>query len=239
MLGAHVRVPALSIGSKSAAHPRYPLIPDGRARRRPILCPGRGCASGRTDARSTRAPPAPDVNRPRPRRWPPTGEDGALAGDRVEARHCPLTHPCAGGGELRPRSARQNGDRYIGRAGPRRRWRTRNSPTSVSSAPYEAGISIDTVGGSSMGAVMGAQLALGLTPDEMIDSNVAGWTRRRRLDFGVPTVAVLRGRGAMQGFDGFFGATQIEDRNRAPKSPSTRRLVSVNPRRTEPDAPPG
>ena len=62
-----------------------------------------------------------------------------------------------------------------------------------------------------MGAVIGAQFAMGLTPDEMLEANIAGWSRRRLLDFGLPTLSLLRGRGATRTIEGFFGDTQIED----------------------------
>ena len=75
----------------------------------------------------------------------------------------------------------------------------------------EAGLPIDLVGGSSMGAVIGAQFALGMTPEEMLAANTAGWSRRRLLDFGLPTLSLLRGRGATKVIDGFFASTQIED----------------------------
>lgn len=75
----------------------------------------------------------------------------------------------------------------------------------------EAGVPIDLVGGSSMGAIMGAQFAMGLSPAEMLEANVAGWTRRRLLDFGFPTLSLLRGRGATKVIDGFFADAHIED----------------------------
>ena len=81
----------------------------------------------------------------------------------------------------------------------------------VLQAMAEAGIPVDVVGGSSMGAVIGAQFAMGLTPGEMLAANTAGWSRRRLLDFGLPTLSLLRGRGATRTIEGFFGDTQIED----------------------------
>lgn len=62
-----------------------------------------------------------------------------------------------------------------------------------------------------MGAVIGAQLAIGMTPDEMIQANTAAWSRRRLMDFGLPTVSLLRGRGATKAIEGFFDSAQIED----------------------------
>jgi NTE family protein len=75
----------------------------------------------------------------------------------------------------------------------------------------EAGITVDRVGGSSMGAIMAAQVAMGWTPDEMLERNVAAWSRRRLLEFGIPTLSVLRGRRARRVLYGLFGETHLED----------------------------
>jgi predicted acylesterase/phospholipase RssA len=75
----------------------------------------------------------------------------------------------------------------------------------------EAGIPIDRVGGSSMGAIMGAQLAMGWSPEEMLWRNERGWSRRRLLEFSVPTLSLLRGRRAVDVLTAFFGGGEIED----------------------------
>lgn len=75
----------------------------------------------------------------------------------------------------------------------------------------EAGIPIDRVGGSSMGAIMGAQLAMGWTPDEMLERNRTAWSRRGMLDVGLPTLSLLRGRRGLAVLQGFFGDRRIED----------------------------
>lgn len=75
----------------------------------------------------------------------------------------------------------------------------------------DAGVTIDRVGGTSMGAVIGAQVAMGWTPDEMLDRNAAAWRRGRLLEPGIPTVSILRGRRSRLMFDDLFGDVEIED----------------------------
>jgi len=75
----------------------------------------------------------------------------------------------------------------------------------------EAGLPIDLVGGTSMGAVMGAQVAMGLTPAEMLAVNTSAWSRDLLIEFGIPTLSLLRGRRATKVIDGFFGERRIED----------------------------
>jgi predicted acylesterase/phospholipase RssA len=76
----------------------------------------------------------------------------------------------------------------------------------------EAGIAIDHIGGTSMGAIIAGQVALGWSPAEMLDRNRQGFgaiTAWR--DFTFPAVALLRGRAAVRLLQGFFGDTRIED----------------------------
>ena len=75
----------------------------------------------------------------------------------------------------------------------------------------EAGLHVDRIGGSSMGAIMGAQAALGWTPEEMLERNVDAWSRRRFIEVGLPTLSLLRGHRAMKVLESFFGDRQIED----------------------------
>ncbi|HWC10961.1 MAG TPA: patatin-like phospholipase family protein, partial [Acidimicrobiales bacterium] len=75
----------------------------------------------------------------------------------------------------------------------------------------EADVPVDLVGGSSMGAVIGAQFAMGLSAGEMLERNTVAWARRLLLDFGLPTLSLLRGRGATRVIEGFFGNARIED----------------------------
>jgi len=75
----------------------------------------------------------------------------------------------------------------------------------------EAGVRVDRVGGTSMGAVMAAQVALGFSPEEMLAANTAGWSRGVLMEFGIPTLSLLRGRRASEVISGFFGEHHIED----------------------------
>ncbi len=75
----------------------------------------------------------------------------------------------------------------------------------------EAGVPVDHVAGSSMGAVMGAQVAAGWSPGEMLERNRDAWSRRRLFDVGLPTLSLLRGRRAVAVLDELFGDVQIED----------------------------
>ena len=75
-----------------------------------------------------------------------------------------------------------------------------------------AGTPIDLVGGSSAGAVMAAQIALGWTPDEMQEINRREW-RGARVDhrYTVPLVSLLSVRSAVPMFERMFGDAGLED----------------------------
>jgi NTE family protein len=75
----------------------------------------------------------------------------------------------------------------------------------------EIGVTIDHVGGSSMGAIMGAQVAAGWSADEMLERNVAAWSRGQLLELGLPTLSLLRGRRARRVLHRLFAGLQIED----------------------------
>lgn len=74
----------------------------------------------------------------------------------------------------------------------------------------EAGIPIDRVGGSSMGAIVGAQVAMGMAPDELLDANLQ-WSRRMLAEPAVPTVSLARGERAARLIRSFFSGRHIED----------------------------
>lgn len=75
----------------------------------------------------------------------------------------------------------------------------------------EAGVAIDAVGGTSMGAVIGAQLACGLDHREMIDAN-RRWKRENPLwDLTVPIVSLVSGRKGSRLVESMFGGRHIED----------------------------
>ena len=76
----------------------------------------------------------------------------------------------------------------------------------------EHGIPIDRVGGSSMGGVMGLQLAFGWSTDEMQSRNRKEWGAaaiQRR--FTVPMVSLLSVRTARPMFERMFGDAGVED----------------------------
>lgn len=76
----------------------------------------------------------------------------------------------------------------------------------------EAGIPIDAVGGTSMGAVIAAQCALGLDPETMRSVNRDHWVRANPLkDKTLPVVALLSCRRLDRMVSAMFGDTRIED----------------------------
>jgi NTE family protein len=76
----------------------------------------------------------------------------------------------------------------------------------------ELGIPVDAVGGSSMGAVIGAQLGLGWSWREMAERNRHGWSGvRRAREISLPTVSISSGKSLRRLLDGWFDRTLIED----------------------------
>ncbi|MEO8200447.1 MAG: patatin-like phospholipase family protein, partial [Gemmatimonadota bacterium] len=76
----------------------------------------------------------------------------------------------------------------------------------------EAGVPIDRLGGASMGAVIAAQYASGLGPDEMLDLNRHGWVGYRpHRDFTVPVISLLSGRAAGRMLKMMFADRRLED----------------------------
>ena len=79
-------------------------------------------------------------------------------------------------------------------------------------AMTEAGIAIDVVGGVSGGAVIGAQLASGLTPQEIKQRAHGEFIGRGSLlDFTVPVVSLIRGQRFRNMLIRYFGERSIED----------------------------
>jgi NTE family protein len=79
-------------------------------------------------------------------------------------------------------------------------------------ALQEAHIHIDIIGGTSMGAVIAAQYALGLDIKSMIELNRKGWIKMDPLkDKTLPIVSLLSGRKLDQMLAMMFGDTRIED----------------------------
>jgi NTE family protein len=76
----------------------------------------------------------------------------------------------------------------------------------------DAGIVVDRVGGSSMGALVGAQFALGREPAEIRERCRAELVERNPLgDYTVPRVALTRGRRGRAMLDRLFGQALIEE----------------------------
>ena len=62
-------------------------------------------------------------------------------------------------------------------------------------AMREVGIAIDWIGGTSIGAIMGAAIATGWTPEHAIDIGRAGFTHRNPFgDYTIPLISLVRGR---------------------------------------------
>ncbi len=81
----------------------------------------------------------------------------------------------------------------------------------VAAALRELGIPIDMVGGTSMGAVIAAQVALGLSREEMIDLNLRFMKRKPFAQYTVPMLALLNARRLQEGMQMAVGETRIED----------------------------
>jgi predicted acylesterase/phospholipase RssA len=77
----------------------------------------------------------------------------------------------------------------------------------------EAGITIEIIGGTSQGALIGAQYAMGLSPDEMIATNRALFRDFRPFkgDITFPIFSFLTGVTSNKGLQGLFGKTYISD----------------------------
>jgi NTE family protein/lysophospholipid hydrolase len=74
------------------------------------------------------------------------------------------------------------------------------------------GLSVDVVGGASMGAVLGALHAIGHDVPTIVELMKAGHRRARPFrDFTAPVVSLLRGDSLVNPLKMLFGDTQIED----------------------------
>jgi NTE family protein len=82
----------------------------------------------------------------------------------------------------------------------------------VARALQEYGMRVDAVGGVSMGAIVGAGLALEWDMNAMTAKCIDGFLRRPRLsDFGIPRASLFTGRKVRRLFDEWFGDTGIEE----------------------------
>jgi NTE family protein len=78
-----------------------------------------------------------------------------------------------------------------------------------------AGIEIDRVGGASMGAIVGAQFAMGLSPAQMLDVCRREIVEGRLLsDYTIPLVALVRGERARRSGQRIWGSRLIEELQR-------------------------
>ncbi len=77
----------------------------------------------------------------------------------------------------------------------------------------EAGIAIETIGGTSQGALIAAQYAMGLTPGEMIEVNKILFRDYRPLkgDRTIPVFSFLTGKTSNKGLQWMFGKRYISD----------------------------
>lgn len=81
----------------------------------------------------------------------------------------------------------------------------------VIQALEEAGIPIDRVGGTSMGAVIAAQYAAGLDTHAMLELNRLWQERNPLWDLTLPLIALVSGRAGLKILDTMFGDRRIED----------------------------
>ncbi|MCB9681161.1 MAG: patatin-like phospholipase family protein [Alphaproteobacteria bacterium] len=81
----------------------------------------------------------------------------------------------------------------------------------VIQALEEQGIPIDVVCGTSMGAIVGAQHAMGSTADEVFVRTKEAWTDRAAFELTVPVRSLLAGRFLRRTGRVLFGGVRIED----------------------------
>lgn len=76
----------------------------------------------------------------------------------------------------------------------------------------EAGLAIDAIGGTSMGAVVAGQHALGLADSDLLEINQEAWVRLKPLsDYTIPMVSMIRGRKVEKILREMYGDARIED----------------------------
>jgi predicted acylesterase/phospholipase RssA/CRP-like cAMP-binding protein len=79
-------------------------------------------------------------------------------------------------------------------------------------ALQEERIAIDMVGGTSMGAAIAAQHAMGWTPERIADTADEVWNRLRpHKEYTLPLLSVIRGRRSRQCGETMYGDVRIED----------------------------
>lgn len=76
----------------------------------------------------------------------------------------------------------------------------------------ERGVSFDVVGGTSMGAFLGAQVAMGWDPGKMLAFNEVTWTRTKPLkDYTFPYLGFVTGRRFYSVARAIYGEARLED----------------------------
>lgn len=78
-------------------------------------------------------------------------------------------------------------------------------------AMEEAGLQIDQIGGTSMGAVLAAQHAMGWDSNTMMEKSREAIKRHFKMDYTLPVVSLLRGKSWGDFLETLFGDSQIED----------------------------
>jgi predicted acylesterase/phospholipase RssA/CRP-like cAMP-binding protein len=81
----------------------------------------------------------------------------------------------------------------------------------VIQALLENNIPIDWVGGTSMGAIIGAQYAMGLAPEEMLRATRKAFSNTKDKDHTFPIVSIRSGASTVQRLRAMYGDRQIED----------------------------
>ena len=81
----------------------------------------------------------------------------------------------------------------------------------VVQALREHGVPIDAIGGSSMGAIVGALCAAGLAPEAMAECLRREYINQRDYDYTLPIVALSSATGSVRRMKRLFGDVDIED----------------------------
>lgn len=81
----------------------------------------------------------------------------------------------------------------------------------VLKALEEAGIPVDLVCGTSMGALFGGLLARGYSPQQVHEAGRHAFIENSIFDITIPLVSALRGKRLEKLLEGWFGGAQIED----------------------------
>ncbi len=187
----------------------------GRRRR-----PGCGGRSSRRSGRTRTAGPFVALFRRSPTREPgrvgpgPSGVSGASDRHRVLARTRTLrpSSSCATGQSTRHRAGGPTDQPHRNRSRARRRGPRGLAHIGVLQAIEEFGVAVDDLGGSSMGAIMGALAAQGTDAGTMLEITARSLHHGRlQRDVAAPTVSVLRGRTLHRLFVETFGDRRIED----------------------------